>query len=499
MQQAPFCPKPPFFTTHPGRLALGSVLGLCIALGLTFILQLPIKYKIAGVLGLLLPCFAFLSGDVKRFFTVLLIAICIPFSLTQKMIVFPYDDFHITNGIGIGILECTMFLLIALWGLRTVISPEQRNRFSFFSGFSCVSLLYVLVSFLCYIPASDRMLSLFELVKLLKCILIFVWGSQNIRSEHEHRYLIFAILLGANIQSIIVALQSFDIIPVGIEGLTRHDYDVKAYFHDKLYSRPGAILQHSNLLSLYLGMSIPLAFSLLLQSKLNPRVRLYCWFCYLTGVIALVMCFSRAGWLNISLSTATVLALHYRNPESRPQVLRIVTVLSVVLGAFLLYYWTPIYDRLFHSHPEMLTQRWGMNRDAMRMWLDHPVLGVGINNYSLFLPDYWKEGVPLAVHNVYMLHLAEMGPPGLAAYLLLMIMFFRTAFRLTLVKDSFRSSTAIALAGILLGMLADGWFSFGWKWTVISYLFWAEAGLLVSLERCGREEATEIDGGSNPG
>ena len=163
-------------------------------------------------------------------------------------------------------------------------------------------------------------------------------------------------------------------------------------------------------------------------------------------------------------------------------------ILSVTLIGVIVWHWRPLIDRLFFSDPEMLTQRVAMTRDALRMWLDYPFFGVGINNYSRIFPDYLKEGVPLPVHNIYVLHLAEMGPAGLVAFLMLVFSFLRKALRLTRVQDAFRSSIGIGMVGITIGILEDGMFSFGWKSWVLFYLFWALAGWLEALERGGEED-----------
>ncbi len=483
-------PKPPFLTTESGRLVLGAAIGLSVGAYISVAMQLPLRWTVSVVIGLLFPFLAVLSGGVKRFFTAILI-VAIPFALSQKMLIYPLEGFHISNGIGFGHLDFTLIVLYALWAIRMVAFPEERKRLRLFSGFNRTVCFYVAVSFLCVLPAQDRMLSIFELVKLFKAMLIFLWVSNNLRTMKEHRAFVLFILMGANLQAIIVILQAFGLFPVAIEGITLKEISVEAYFHGRLYTRPGGILQHSNLLSLYLGMSLPFAFSLLHRPDEDRWFRRYCWFVLLTGVFALVLCFSRAGWFNMAISTTTILFLCYRRIESREQVTRTVFVLAIALGAILIYLWTPIMDRVFGSNPDMLTQRWGMNRDALRMWLDHPFLGAGLNNFCRMLPDYVEEGIFLPVHNTYVLHLAEMGLIGFIAYLLLIFSFLRRTLRLTHVRDGFRSAIAIAMVGSMLGTLEDGFFSFGWKWWVTFYLFWAVAGWMVALERFRDEEDEE--------
>lgn len=474
--------KPPFLTTVPGRLALGACVGFAVAVYVTMSLQMETKYTFAALVGVLAACIAILSGDVKRFFTGILL-LSFPFILFQKIVSFTTGP-HICVGIGVSILDLSLTALMTLYVLRRWFYREEGTAATPFTALHSAIYFYLAASLLAIFPATDRMLSTYEIVKLGKGLVIFFWVSHSIRSSREHRYVAAFIILGAIIQSTVVILQSFEIIPMALANLTREDRgSTEFYFHDKLYFRPGGTMAHANLLSLFLGMSIPFAFSLLLLPDLNRWFRRYCWIAFLAGVLALLVCFSRAGWLNVTLSTVTILVFHYRKPESRKRVIQTITLFSLAVVAALFKYWTALVDRIFHSDPNLLTDRWGTFRDSLRIWADHPILGVGLNNYYHRLSDYMVDGIPFPVHNLFLLHLADMGAVGLAAFLVLIVAFLRTAARLAKERDPFRSAIAIALFGIMLGIMGDGIFNFAWKMDTIYLLFWAEAGWLVALDR----------------
>ncbi len=489
--QAPSYPKPPFLATDTGRLALGAVIGLAVAVYITMGMQAPTRWTVAFIVLLLCPFLAILSQDTKRFFTGFMIFLAIPASMSRKMLVQPIDGFILTNGIGVGPLDFALIVLYSLWGIRMLTNPEERKKLDLFSGFNRVAFVYVGVHFVSVFTAVDRMLSLFEMTTILRAMLVFFWVSHNIRSRQEHRYLTFFILLAVMFQGALVISQYFHILPFGIRGLnlevTIHH---EVFLHGRLYSRPMGTFIHGNILGLYLSMSIPFAFTLLFQPGLDRWFRLYCWSAFIIGVFALLISFSRSSWLSMALSCITILILHYRNIESRKWVMRTIKILAMVLVAAVIWHWTPLMDRIFHSDPTMLTERWAMNRDALRMWSDHFILGVGTNNYYMvLLRDYLLEGPLIVVHNIYLIHAAEMGIVGLAAFFFLMFTFFRKALRLTRVQDTYRSSIAIALTGIAPSILGEGVFDFCFKWPVIFYLFWALAGWMVALERCKEEES----------
>lgn len=77
-------------------------------------------------------------------------------------------------------------------------------------------------------------------------------------------------------------------------------------------------------------------------------------------------------------------------------------------------------------------------RNAIRMIKDHPVTGVGLNNWKIYNPSYGIGGTQFTntglmnyehPHNDYLLILAEEGPAGLIIYLLFIVVIIRSGIR----------------------------------------------------------------------
>jgi O-antigen ligase len=108
-------------------------------------------------------------------------------------------------------------------------------------------------------------------------------------------------------------------------------------------------------------------------------------------------------------------------------------------------------------------ERKRMAGDALRMWRDHPLLGVGLGDfetayprYEIFASDLWVDHA----HNDYVEAAAETGLLGALLILSTLVFFLRLAFRDW--KDPFRShadwirlGAAIGCCGMLVHSLAD--------------------------------------------
>lgn len=139
---------------------------------------------------------------------------------------------------------------------------------------------------------------------------------------------------------------------------------------------------------------------------------------------------------------------------------------------------------------------------AWRMFVDHPVQGVGLFNYSVVAPDYVSESGSLArldlifehetqvAHNVYVQALADTGTVGLGLFLALALLSMRAAW---LAAHRFRAlgdlSSEMLARGIIvatIGLLASSFFiSNGVDKRLWVLLALGPAALLISHQRQG--------------
>ena len=112
---------------------------------------------------------------------------------------------------------------------------------------------------------------------------------------------------------------------------------------------------------------------------------------------------------------------------------------------------------------EWAGDRESMARDALRMWSDHPLLGVGLGDFETAYPRYQSISTDMWIdhaHNDYVEAAAETGLVGALLVLATLALFIRLAFRDW--KNPFRSQAgcirlgaAIACCGMLVHSLGD--------------------------------------------
>lgn len=127
--------------------------------------------------------------------------------------------------------------------------------------------------------------------------------------------------------------------------------------------------------------------------------------------------------------------------------------------------------RLFAEDTLSLTRRLALNDVGVRMFLDYPVFGVGLNQSILHISSYWDTALlPLftqPIHHVWLLLLAESGVCGFA--LIVVLMAWIVCSRL-FVMPIFLIATWVALIVISFGD---------------HYLFTLQSGLLISFLTIG--------------
>ncbi len=135
---------------------------------------------------------------------------------------------------------------------------------------------------------------------------------------------------------------------------------------------------------------------------------------------------------------------------------------------------------------------------AMNMFRDHPLTGVGLDNYKrLYLSgsyasdefkdmmDYFYRSPEFDAHSAFFTRLAEMGILGTAAFAAFFIYLLRSAIRLVMQTPDDRAGTAIAFI-LMISSVADFLSDpLGGK------LFWICSGLLIAMRPAGAERGLQ--------
>lgn len=210
-----------------------------------------------------------------------------------------------------------------------------------------------------------------------------------------------------------------------------------------------ALYASPNALALFLGRLAPLAFTLALFCPTRPQPiwRALAAAVSLILLAALVLTFSRGAWLAVAAALLFVVAVRWRRAlwAVALGLISLAGAAVVVIGP----------GRLLSQDSTM--QRLYLWRSALEMLRDHPLFGVGLDQflyqyyftYAQSNPDAYREPYLSHPHNLVLDFWLRLGVLGLAALIWLQVGFWRAG------TEVYRAAKARSVAILALGLMAS--------------------------------------------
>ncbi len=287
------------------------------------------------------------------------------------------------------------YRLTLLLTLATVVGVlfsrvEKPFRWSRLTGM--MVLLWFLVA-MSYLFADNQALALPAIIDFSKVIGLALLTAALASTQERCRLILWAI--------------------VGSLGLLALKGTVWSLAHGgALIGGPGGMIGDNNSLATAFVMMLPLAF-VLAKTERSRRLRAIAGATVIMTLAAIVLTYSRGGFLGL-LAAILVLWITARR-KARGVLILLGLVAGVALVAPAEYYErvssigdTDDYDRSIQGR----FQAWDV---ALKATADHPLTGVGYNNFHRVFPRYSKHP-PRVTHNSYLQIASECGIPALVAY-----------------------------------------------------------------------------------
>jgi O-antigen ligase len=325
-------------------------------------------------------------------------------------------------------------------------------------------------------------------------IVVYCLGTQVSRSYRDLQFLLLLLIL----------LASFIALHTLIQGVTGKFLFATAAQSDYLSSvsgfqlagssasRAGSFLLNPDWNGLFLAVSLFLAAGMLFADAASRVVRGAAAIACALILLALLFTFTTASWLAAGAGFVIFVSVFL------PKKYRLRTL--VVAGAGLLI-GVIIFareSRLLLQHATATgeyTLRLGAWETALRIILTHPLTGIGMA-YTLYLDRAEAYRSPLQTqqlahpHNSYLELAAFAGIPVLAAFLLLLFLAFRTAWRTYHATDA-RYQPLIG--GVITGLIVlsvNSLFINGWTLPPFACLGWLLMGAITSRALLASREAS---------
>lgn len=397
-----------------------------------------------------------------------LLVLLLPVNLARHF----FFDFAYVDGILVDYLIPTVYLTdILIWGL---LGFWAFRAFRDFRGFSVrnsfvLCLGFLLVASFSVFRAVNQPAAVYKWLKLLEYVLFALYVSKHVDLKKDWARIVTLLSVGVIFESVLTIAQWFNqgsIFGYWFFGENRYTAATPGIAILDLAGirkvRPYGTFPHPNVLGGYLAISVPWIFyEIISQARkakregqnCSAKLKTFYMVTFIWGTVSLYLSFSRSAWFVGALGLLLTSGLSWRRG----------------LASFLLAPFSSLLTTL------SVVRRAELNWIALQMIKDNPLLGVGLNNFTVMMDEYgrisgWARFLQ-PVHNIYLLIASEIGLLGLLIFLGLLVF----AFDLLLKNRKFL--LLISLTQIVLLGLADHYL-----WTIQqgSLLFWFILGLVFS-------------------
>ncbi len=374
-------------------------------------------------------------------------------------------------------------LLILLIILRITLYGEQPVGWL---RAAPILVVYVLIWLISLLHAADYSLasdSFFGFVKDALGAIIIIFLIQRVQS---YRVAFWTLIITGLFMAAITSFQ-------GLTGAYNNDFggfgqitlDIAGEVSRQRLSGP---YSNANAYAQVLVVIAPIALDRLWHEK-KLILRLIAGMSILSIVIAILYTYSRNGFITLLFSIGLLFA------QRRPNIIPWIVTAALALGViqFLPDTFSQRLSTLlqFTSSSEQLTDpsfrgRYSENLAGWRMFLDHPVLGVGLGNYRINYQEYSREigmdsrRVTRTPANLYLELLSEQGLIGTTVFFILMFIVMRNLLHASRQFSLIEMQTEAYMATALIAGFAGYMFAAINKNSAYSNVFWVIIGIMLA-------------------
>lgn len=461
------------------------------ALSLLVVMDLKLTIAVAGVIGLLIFISQFYIKDRKRFwFAAFLLALPLaaPKILgSREAMLSVQRAFGVPTGAApaarIFFTDIILFILVAIWLSRLLLGKEK----AFIPKLAIYLVLFIFWAGLSIINTAVFSYSAYELLRLIKFLILYIFIANTIKSIKDVRILVTCLAIGVLLQGAICFIQYKFQISRSITGynyLTELSEDIMhlgtvTYGQGDEKLRGSGTVGPHNIQAMYFELLLPMLFCLAVVSIKKLEGLLYA-LAFISGSMGLYLTYSRGGFVGTIVGLGVLLIIATKKKLIPKQVLAAAALLTL-LFAFGFY---GKISSFMNSRKGAIQNRFEQTKVGIEMVKVHPVLGFGLNASVMHLSKYDQKNATIGypVHNHYLIIASEAGLIGLALLLLFYYKTFRTAVRVIRSENVYLCAVSIGMLSAYCGVAIHmGWDHFGDE--VIQTLLFIFAATVIAMSR----------------
>lgn len=392
-------------------------------------------------------------------------------------------------------LEVVAALTFAVWIIKKI-----KDRKITGSPFDIPILAYVIYHLISAVFAENPLWSLKYTFKLSAGIILFYLIIDVVRDAEQIKRILGSVIIA----SLIVALIGF-IEKIFIFQL--YEYRPFWAFSPSWSALPGGIglvrisstFVFTNILAMYCEFAIFIICGIFLYKFTGKRLNGY-FFAALALALALIFTYSRAGLVSLFLVFALISFMCFKNANLRPK-FRALVMLGVVLAVLtgISTYFDSILAKRLKGATEVASssagQRFFLWKNALKTFREHPLMGVGPDNFrwvyaarysynSPYLESNRPAQIPsMDANSLYFESLADLGVIGSLVSLFLAIRIFLVLKENLSINGQFLLCLSLGIMGAFLSYFIHGIFDCFSSFQSIVFMFWITAALGVSARQ----------------
>lgn len=338
--------------------------------------------------------------------------------------------------------DLIIVLLAILQIINITFNREERSIFkksliSLKSNFLMLSLIFFNATmYVSIFVSSNKNVALGSSIRFTMYLFIFYCITYNIRNTKYLTVLINTLILTNFLVGIITIYQTFLSISKGV--FTTNTSNIFS------------TLENRNNLGAYLILSMFIVFSYILNSK-NVRFRVFYTIVFIMQIASIIACQSRNALISMVIG-AFILTIMYNKRY---------LIFSIILPIILFVIPESRLRLLQIFDPAQNNSRIKLWETTLYMIKEHPIQGIGFENYSLLYTEYlekypdlkvWYEYVAYHPHNAFLKFQVELGILGTISFILFLLSTFILLYKL--LKYSNNKKTKTMVIGITTSFIA---------------------------------------------
>ncbi|MDD5729649.1 MAG: O-antigen ligase family protein [Candidatus Omnitrophica bacterium] len=391
------------------------------------------------------------------------------YALYWSIVLFPFSI-----AIAPGFTFSLLGIMCAAFAAKKIIKKEPFIKST---PINLPFLLLILISILSFKNSVNLNSSVKGIFKLIESAAVFLICAQEIKDRKHISRIILFMVLGAVLASCDALWQN----AFGKDFIRGNELIINIGL-----KRSTAAFPDANVLGVYLSPIAPVAFAMALY-YLKGRKKLLMFAAAFTIVAGITLTFSRPTAL------ALVLSLLFLGIVKKDKIVLITLLILAAIAPVIAPQNIKDWAKSVNYNPVIFMtnyDRISIYRNTLNMIGHHPVLGVGVNTFSL---NYSKYKLPEAenaktsesvyAHNNFLHMAGEIGLIGLGVFIWLLFRLFKScAATFKGLKDNYLKIVSLAVTASLLAFMINGLTETSLYYAKVVMIFWFTVGLCFALK-----------------